>query len=493
MKKIISISTLLIMMILGSCHDLSEINENPNDVPKALPYLLLTEIAYEAFQVEGPSPLFATRMIVKTDEENKYQFYKWDRGDFDDYGHLRQVAKMIEESKRTGEFKYKAIGLFFKAFYGFNLTLQFGDIPYSEALKGEKEAIYTPKYDSQEDVFKLILADLATASSLLEKSDKFAIKGDIIFNGNINNWIKLINSYKLKVLLTLSKKEGSSSINIKSDFAKIYNSGKIITDNSENAQIVFADAKGSRYSEYKSSVYGSGMYMCSFLVDKLKERKDPRLFTFATQTKQAKDKGLKVNDFNAYNGGNPIIPYGDVNDLAVKGLISKINNRFTEDPTNEPHYILSYSDVQFILAEASVRGWISSDVKKHYENGVKASFKFYQTYAKGYVDYLSVNNTEEYLKGSLVDFSLATTLEEKLKFILTQKYFTTFLQEGWSAYYDFLRTGYPEFTVKEGMTPPKRWIYPNDEYINNTKNVSEAIQRQFGGNDKVNQLPWWLK
>lgn len=61
------------------------------------------------------------------------------------------------------------------------------------------------------------------------------------------------------------------------------------------------------------------------------------------------------------------------------------------------------------------------------------------------------------------------------------------------AYYDQLRTGYPEFCRAAGVNLPYRWMYPQDEYNNNVANVEAALQSQFGGNDRTSDPLWWLK
>ncbi|MGY0427063.1 MAG: SusD/RagB family nutrient-binding outer membrane lipoprotein, partial [Polaribacter sp.] len=383
------------------------------------------------------------------------------------------------------------IGHFFRAYYFYYLTLTFGDVPYVEALKGEIEDLYQPKYSTQEEVFTGILDELAKANSLLD--DANIITGDPIFNGDVSKWKKLVNSFRLKVLLTLSKKEGNASINIKKEFASIYNSQSIISSPEESARIEFVDVVDSRYTEFNSSNFGSSLYMASTFVDMLKERQDSRLFAIAGQTKKAKESGLAIDDFNAYEGGNPIAAYNDVNLLAAAGKVSKVNERYEKDPTAEAHNVLSYSEVQFILAEAAVRGWISSDAQTFYNNAVQANFKFYNTYAKGYEDYYTDVKANDYLSGTKVDFSLTTTNKEKLVLIITQKYLTSFLQGGWRMYFDHLRTGYPVFPYLGTDTPPTRWIYPLSEYNNNSVNVQEAITRQFGTNDGIRELTWWLK
>ncbi|NBC66378.1 MAG: SusD/RagB family nutrient-binding outer membrane lipoprotein [Bacteroidetes bacterium] len=480
-------------LLLSSCEDLSVIGENPNNVSETPPQLLLTEIQERAFQVTGKSPMYASRMIVSTAGENSLQYYKWNRGSFDEYSQLRNVTKMIEEARRTEKPAFEALGKFFRAYYFYNLTLRFGDIPYSEALQGEADEVYAPTYDTQKEVFQGILSELEEANNLLDVSD--IIEGDIIFDGSASKWKKLINSFRLKVLMTLSKKEGVNDLNLVDQFANIASSEPIISSNADNGKLKFFDQIGSQYGEFNDSDYGSGLYADSTFIQKLQDRQDPRLFIYVDQTKNAKEEGLAINNFNAYEGGKPIGQYGNNDDKAAAGNISKVNLRYTTDPVNEPHVLLGYSEVQFILAEAHVRGWISSSTAEtHYENGVKANFEFYNMHAENYATFVDEQNAETYLEGAMVDFSNATSKDQQIELIVTQKYFTSFLQNGWTPYFEHLRTGYPDFLEPVSGGPPSRWIYPQSEYQNNNANVSEAIARQFGeGNDIIRAEPWWLK
>jgi len=491
MKKLI-ITIAIFSALLASCEKFEDINKNPNNVSETHPQLLLTAIEWSAFQVEGASPLFATRMIVQTDGEEAEQYYKWDRNSFDDYNNLRNVTKMMEEAIRIENASYQALAKFFRAYYFYNLTLKFGDIPYSAALQGENGGLYQPIYDNQKDVFIGILKELKEADELLNDN---LIEGDIIYGGDPAKWRKLINSFRLKVLLTLSGKTSDADLDVIQSFADIVANKELLESNSDNGQVQFINQDGNRYTEYNSSSYGSARYMDSTFIQRLQDRNDPRLFIFAGQTRIAKEAGLEINDFSAYEGGNPIAPYNDVNLKAADGKVSKVNLRYTSDPTNEPHIILGYAELQFILAEARVKGWITtSDAKTFYDNGVKASFSFYNAYSDEYAEYVDATAANTYLGQSLVDFDNAANDQERIERIITQKYLQSFLQGGWSAYYEHLRTGFPSFASLPDLTPPTRWMYPNNEYLLNAEHVAEAITRQFGaGNDKTRELSWWLK
>ncbi|WP_147675974.1 SusD/RagB family nutrient-binding outer membrane lipoprotein [Algibacter pacificus] len=493
MRKIVILFSITVLMAFTGCQDLTDLNDNPNNVSETHPQLLLTNIASNAFSVDGTGTLYASRILVQTDGENTGQYYNWSRGSFDDYNMLGEVTKMMQEGERIGSAEYVALAKFFRAYYFYNLTLTFGDIPYSEALKGETEENYLPLYDTQKDVFVGILNELSKANDLLQANTNI-IDGDIIYGGNTVKWQKLINSFRLKILMTLSKKESDTDLNIKNEFASIYNNAPLMESNADNGQLVFLDEEGSRYTEFNSSGYSSGMYMASTFIDMLKNSEDPRLFIYCGQTKNGKEAGLAIDDFSSYEGGDPLAPYAEVNDKAAAGDVSKVNDRYTTDPTTEPHNLMGYWELEFVLAEASVRGWITSDAKTHYENGVKSSFSFYNTYAKNYESYVDASAADTYLMGSEVTFNNALSTNEKLELILTQKYFTSFLQTGWRSYFDHLRTGFPAFAQTAGVTPPTRWIYPTSEYNNNSEHVEAAIESQFGtGNDKIREIPWWLK
>ncbi|KAA8485933.1 SusD-like starch-binding protein associating with outer membrane [Arcticibacter tournemirensis] len=492
------INTICILgLILGlcSCKDFGDMNVDPNNASTTHPQFQLTKIQWNAFRdFGGTGPLYANKMLVQTDGENANQYYKWARGSFEAYGNLRDVTKMMEEAERIEDNRYIALAKFFRAYYFYNLTLTFGDIPYSDALHAEKDQTHvTPFYDEQKQVFKGILKELAEANDLL-KSSEVAIEGDIIYDKSVVKWRKLVNVFRMKVLLTLSKRTGDSEFNVVSSFASIVGSEPIFASEADDAQLVFKDQDGNRYPEFNSSSFGSGMYMDSTFIQRLQERQDPRLFVFSARTKLAKENGKAVNDFSAYEGGDPAAPYAQVNTKATLGKVSKVNERYYSEPTTEPRVLIGFAEQEFILAEAVVRGWISGDAKLHYDSGVKASFKFYESNTKEYKQYFTDAVVQSYLERPLTRFSNSATTEVKLEQIMMQKYLQSFFQSGWTSFYDHLRTGYPSFRRPAGVSVPFRWIYPQSEYNYNSANVSEAIRRQFGeGKDLINQPTWWIK
>ncbi len=492
MKKIVSLLSLTasLWICMMSCSNLENMNIDPNNPTETHPRLLLTQISMNAFR-RGVDGMYATRKVIQADGENADQYYKWTRGNFNYYGNLRNVQKMQEEAERVNAPVYTALAKFFRAYYFYELTLRFGDIPYSQALKGETEEINAPGYDSQEDVFAGILQELKEADALLA-GDGSIIDGDIIYNGNGNQWRRLINSFRLKVLMTLSNHTTAGAVNIPSEFRAITESSPLMESPADNGQLIYLDQQGNRYPQFNAQ--WSGYYMDDTFIQRMRERRDPRLFIFAAQTNKGKTEGKAIHDFSSYEGGDPAAPYSDAIIKVSEGTISPINDRYRIDPIVEPTLLMGYAELQQILAEASVRGWISIEAKTCYEKGIRASFAFFETHARAYAEYLNESAADQYLKEPLVDWDNAKSTEERIERIIMQKYLVTFYQGNWDSFFEQLRTGYPDFKRPAGVEIPARWMYPQSEYDNNSEHVEAAISSQFGtGNDRINSATWWMK
>jgi hypothetical protein len=481
----------LFLQLFCGCAEEGSLRESPVNPRSAHPSQLLTEVIWEAYRAfQGPTPLYASRMLVLSDTESAHQYYKWSQGEYA-FDALRNVQKMEEESQRFGEAVYRAPALFFRAYYFLHMTLSFGDIPYREALRGESDGIDKPVYDTQEEVFAGILAELEEAERILAETAEADLQGDIIYKGDTDKWRRLINAFRLKTLLMLSSRVKDDSPDVPARFAAIVASAPLLRDSDDDGQLFFLDRTGNRYPEFNASRYNSGIYVDSTFIGLLQDHKDPRLFVFCAPTKSAREAGKAAADFSAYEGGDPAAPYDLVNAKAAQGGVSKVNDRYYLHPTAEPLWILCFSEQQFILAEAAVRGWIEADAEALYASGVCASFRFYATYASGQAELLSETAAETYLLDPLHRLAAIPSAEGRIEAIIIQKYFQSFLQGKWTPFFDHLRTGYPAFRCPAGVKVPYRWMYPLTEYQTNAENLSVALVRQFDGAEGI-QRPTWL-
>ncbi|HYC87509.1 MAG TPA: SusD/RagB family nutrient-binding outer membrane lipoprotein, partial [Chryseosolibacter sp.] len=324
-----------------------------------------------------------------------------------------------------------------------------------------------------------------TASVSLDES-KGSISGDIVYNGHITKWKKLINSFYLRLLISLSRKTGNPALNVAERFQEIISNPDqypVMTDNSDNAVLTFYDVTGNRYPYFNSNSLKTAYYLDESFVNLLKERDDPRLFVFADPEPQG--VGLPASDPDAYGGlGGSASLAENITRLSA-GEGSPIDSRFHSHATNEPSVLLGYAEVEFTLAEAAARGWIAGAPAPHYEKGIRASMEFYG---------VPVAVQNQYLSHPEVAYLPASGIEQ----IITQKYINFFMNGGWEVFYNHLRTGFPVFEVSgEGMLNnglvPKRWMYPSDELLLNANNVAAAISRQYPGGDNINGEMWLLK
>ena len=470
----------VVTLLSTSCKKYEDFQVNPNQPSTATPALLLTNICISVFDYDPTGPAFASRQLTYYERGNSDVDYSWTSWDYGNYDILRQVTKMDElASEQSGQDNYHGLAKFFRAVLFNQLTDRFGDIPYSNAL-GALDGNTEPAYDTQEQVYAGILNELEEANSLLSDANG-AISGDIIYSGSATQWKKLVNAFRLRLLMHLSKKEGSSSINIKEQFQQIISSPStypLMESAADNGQIVFNSTSTSNYYPTCGSLsVGTAVSIEQGMADILKDRSDPRLFSFADPI-----SGMAANVFNNYAGVNAGLTVADQQTTSADA--SRINRRYPDinNPVNEPLILVGYPEQEFLIAEAITRGWISGSAEEYYNNGITASFAFYDiTVPAGYLDQANVK-----LNGT-----------GDLEKIITEKYIALFMQSGWEAFYEQRRTGIPHFNTGPGTynngKVPKRWLYPQSEYDYNKANVDAAVQSQYGGDDDTNGEMWLIK
>jgi hypothetical protein len=153
------------------------------------------------------------------------------------------------------------------------------------------------------------------------------------------------------------------------------------------------------------------------------------------------------------------------------------------------------------LAEATVRGWITSvPAQTYYAVGIQSSMNFLTKYTSATYNH-GMPMDGNYIAGYPATVALTGSTDNQVQQIITQKYMAGFFQGvDYNAWYENRRTGYPTFILNASTnlnTPntqfPIRWMYPQGELDNNGVNVKAAIDSQYGGNDDINQPMWLLK
>jgi hypothetical protein len=440
------------------------------------------------------------------------------------YDMLKYTIKLEQQAqKQFGNTtnKYFALAKFFRAYSFIWLTQRVGDIPMSQA--GDPN-ILTPQYDSQHDVYKRCLSLLDSANSLLASNFSAATANNILdASGDIYGltnlqWQKLINTYKLRVLISLSKRAADNAdLNIPGQFAAIINNPAtypIMTSNADNLQYKFNTA----FNPYPIFARGNAPYnnyanMGKTLLDITTANSDPRTFIFATPAPAQLTAGKQVSDFTAYVGADINSTLGTLFNEGSTPATSKYSYanyaRYYSSSAGancEPYIIIGYPELCFNIAEAINRGWVTGNSTTWYNNGIMASMKVFgltqgQVYTVGDVAGKALGTVTIDINAFMANPNIQYAGDNAigLQQILTQKYVAFFNNSGWESFYNWRRTGVPAFSQGgAGIgTPnnqiPRRWQYPPDEVTYNPDNNKKALQAQFGGTDDLTKDIWLVK
>lgn len=195
--------------------------------------------------------------------------------------------------------------------------------------------------------------------------------------------------------------------------------------------------------------------------------------------------------------------FGEESKKIANKMHSRPNGVYRLSYAGVPYIRLGYADMNFTIAEAIERGWIKGDARAYYEEGIRASFHFVRsTVPAEYLNGREITDEyiDNYLKGSDVAYNTKGTQTDRLKQIWIQVYIARYYHMQYDDYYDYRRNMYPEFPINPNTNLnddktkiPMRWQYPENELLYNKEQYLEALDRQWGGTDNVNNVMWLLK
>lgn len=506
LNKLISLVLMLAIILVTGCNQFDDINTNPDTVTDASASMVCTSVILTNIKFNGrdahaflqPNALskylgFANQSQMTT------QYNKIENTGFGAMTILPNIEKMIEYSVGTPmENSYRGLGKFMRAWTFYRLTMQVGDIPYSEANLG-LEGNYRPKYDTQEQVFINILNELKEADEYFAKGAIFA--GDPTpYNGDPAKWRRASNAFALQVLMSLSKKADVASLDVKNRFATIVSAGFILEPGTGFLGLNYT-ATNIHPMSGTNDLFTSRTDISSLLIDNLKLLNDRRLFYFADPAATQLAAGLKENEWEAYVGADVAMSYTDLTAQHLKGNFSLLNSRYLKEATVEPRMMLTYAEQQLILAEARILGWISTgNAKDYYETGVKSALANIGATKATYAHTMPIDAA--YISGYFTgEAAFKENQVDQLKQIWMQRWILNFMQDADASFFEYRRNQYPPFPINPATNLnennvnaiPVRWLYPSSETNYNRENLIEALNRQYDGYDEINKVMWLLK
>ena len=519
-----------IVVVATSCRkSFQELSVNENKPSSVQPSLLMTGVLNSLSDLpDGQSEILDQYYLYN------YDYYGNNRYDLGSgtsyYGVLENVVRMEEEAMRAGGNTvnpYRSLGLFFRAYFYTKMSLEMGDVPLDQSLQGLENL--TPAYSLQKDIFKQSLLWLDTANSnltqlinnpdLINTTEGQILKGDIYYSNDLKQWQKAVNTFKIRLLIQLSRKENDLDLNIKQQFAAIINNKTqypVFESEADNLSYTFINPTNFYPNNPNSFGFdGSRRNTSKTYLGLLTQLQDPRTFITAEPSRYQVDSlGKSDTSFSAFVGADPGLDLGVMYAEAGAGRYSFLNRKyFFSTYTGEKSIQIGYAELQFNIAEAINRGWISGDAESYYSKGIQSSIQSYGVPLEGsFTAYFyrpgstDVTNSANYNTYTIPFSWAAYYAQPSVKYaggatgltqILQQEYLALFRHSGLLSYFNYRRTGVPTFTTGPGTGNGNRialrFQYPGSERSANTDNYNSALQSQYGGNDDINGVMWILK
>ena len=490
---------LLVCLVLGvsSCKKYLNVNTNPNVAQSAtvqtlLPAAQLYVGAALGVDLEIDGSFWAQYW---TQNPNASQYIPLDRYSIGQDGftypwsnlysaaeNFYQMGKLADSLKKK---QYKAISLLMEAYTFQLITDAWGDVPFTNALKGQfaDGHIVNPTYDSQAVVYRGILGFIDSANKLIDNTD--ATKpgsDDLIYQGQMGQWQKFSNTLKLRVLLRMSQ---INPILAQDSIAALFNTaGTQFLGQGDDAQILYNSGSTNRNPLYGEEVglnYTQNIVGSKSCIDSMNTNNDYRAYVFyeaaaASGTVAGITQGIVANNITPSSYSIPSYNVGaDANNSA--------------SATAPVHFLTSYESY-FLQAEAVARGWAVSSVSDSslFYQGILASFRYYSTDLNNEVGVVGDTAYYYYVTGGgyWTAYPYTGTVAQKLRFIITQKYFAMCGNQGFEAWCELRRTGYPDWLpFPLNASPksfPKRFLYPTSE---------STVNSSFPGLQPLQSKMWW--
>lgn len=425
----------------------------------------------------------------------------------------------------------------------------YGDVPASEAGLGYIAGISTPKYDTVEELYNWFFEELTACEALLGTGTD-NISGDVTsMGGDVAQWKKYANALRMRYAMRISDVNPQKA---QDEFEKAVAAGAI-SSAADDAYIKYSDSPYTYYDgandyDFRTNalseiLYGqdatSPTFVSSTLFYQMQRTADPRLYRICrhyynikrSQVKPDKEENIDLTDeVLAYfertqTGEEPCNPGAawysdwmsapatselptlqkkadidantyDNSDFRARAMRPHLNIDF--EMPNTPGDLMSYAEVEFLLAEAKTKGWnVSGDAESHYEAGVRASMQLLNNH------YLTSNKISD---DEINAFIAHNPLGDNPKETINTQAWILHMMNPSEAWANMRRSDYPAildrtrlgiftngFTYTDAdMTMPNRLRYPELEAQYNSANYKAAIER-MGGTDNWHSKLYWDK
>jgi hypothetical protein len=435
-KNKILIFAIITGLSFSSCKKIIKDNSNvdPTVLAIADPSVLLpTAIGNLAYYHGGDAArfgsLFTQQIVGGANQFASYSTYQLTDADFQNQWNsyysttLNNLNKINAFAKKNNYKYYEGISEILTAYTFAELVDLYGDVPYSEALKGA--ANLTPKYDKGADIYASLFTRIDNAIVLCNTVESSAgilpSTDDLLYGGDMAKWVMFANALKARMYLHLSKIDATA---VDKGLAVLSNS---FAGASDEATVAIPAPSTSPAFQFQNARNGDILYIGSNMYNQMFTDADGRMDAWLDTTNDA--MGVY------YGSANSSVP------------------------------LLTYTEQKFIEAELLARKG-SSDAGAALASAIQASF-----------DMAGASGADSIIAHYPYDMGIAD-VNLRIAPIMLQKYVAMFNSP--EAFSDWRRTGYPALTPAAGSKIPRRFLYPISE-----KNSNPNTPTTVGLFDKV--------
>jgi hypothetical protein len=437
--KSVLLAMVLGLFIASSCKKsfFTDQNVNPNALPSVTPDLLLPTVEAALGYTQGGdlsrySALLMQQMYGANSQSQQYYQYNFNPGNFDNVwpdlytSTLENDYTLMQISDAGGYNRYGGIARILMA-YSLQVAVDiWGDIPYSQAFKGNTEpANLHPGYDKATVLYDSITSLVNVGTAMLQNANAGPLvpgAQDVMYKGNVAAWVRF--GHAIKARLALHRSKGNAQM-ASTALAEI---GQSFKSNADNAQYTFGTQQTSANPWYQ------------FYRDRPGDENFPQS-TLSGNMLASGDPRYGALDLDSSIGGNAVSFYNQI---------------------NSPVEFITYDELLFASAEATLRsGGSIASAQTLYQAAITANMKK-----------LGVGQTDidTYMAAHGV---LPATPDAAIAQIASQEYIALFLNpEAWVLW---RRTGSPALTSVTGNPIPRRLLYPQTEINFNGANVPQNV------------------
>ncbi len=434
------------------------------------------------------------------------------------YGILTNLNYIVTTTAgETNYANYNAIANVVEAICYANLVDLYNDIPFSQALQAN--ANFFPKYDDASGIYDTLVARLdAAMTSINANLSNAAVvtpgNDDVLFAGNMTNWLQFANSVKLRLLIHESAVTTKQSY-LQTEAAATSSYGYLTTDALVNPGYSSSQPNpmyGGFGLSPSGSINGEYTYIKAnqTAINFYYNTNDPRVGYFYAAN------NVTPTNPNYFNPPYPIVftessttgysgdNLGSQGSITLPGTDTAIGSGIGSgliQAASQGAVIMLAAESNFLQAEATLYGWLpggATAAQTLYQNGITASYLYLNV---GGSSAAATTAAQTYYNQNLPWVAFPTTAS-------TDSLVHTILEQKWAAlngttvsevYTDWRRTfnsasntGYPIVPASTSAPEshmPFRYYYPLEEI--NSNNVSWAAA---GGAsvDPFNTKIFWM-